>query len=616
MKSDFWIDYTGTESKTDRLLALQQSRKTIADFVHIVTGLNIPVTISGANSYTDGKSVTISSDLKPEEFDVTIGLALHEGSHIKLTDFELLPKLMMNAREIDANYEEKFNPLLKDILNVVEDRRIDNFIYKGSPGFRGYYQALYNKYFRSDEVDNAIATNLYNQETIEHYMFHVINIANNNRNLKALKGLQEIWDILDLNNISRLKTTKEALKVSIDILNIMLKYVPKDKQEYDPNKNSDDLMGQGDGEGGEGASTEGSGEGTPMTAEQAKALGEALAKQREFINDNFEKRELTSEEASQLDALGEAGVQVKSIGSNEVKPGTVGRSIIPKVSAILVNKITPALAKSGTINGLDNYPSYEDEVANGKRRGNKLAHYLRARQEERTLKTTRQKSGRIDKRLISQLGYGEYNVFSNVETSISNRVHIHISIDASGSMGGSKFKNSITTAVSIATAASKIQGMQCVIDFRHQTNSKQPCVIIGYDSRKQKISEINNIAYINCNALTPEGLCYETIMDVIEKSNSGLDSYLINFSDGSPSFTLVTEKGKFNYSGITAEAHTKQQIDKIKAKGVKVLSYFIDEGYSNTPSREFVNMYGQDSVMIDTNNIQQVAKTVNKLLMK
>ena len=40
------------------------------------------------DSYTDGKSVTIAGNIKPETFDQTVGLALHEGSHIAYTDFQ------------------------------------------------------------------------------------------------------------------------------------------------------------------------------------------------------------------------------------------------------------------------------------------------------------------------------------------------------------------------------------------------------------------------------------------------------------------------------------------------------------------------------------------------
>ena len=83
---------TGLEvkDKTQDLIKLAGYRRAIANFVNIVTGKNVPVYFSGSDSYTDGKAVNISASLKDKDFDAAVGLALHEGSHIKLTDFQVL----------------------------------------------------------------------------------------------------------------------------------------------------------------------------------------------------------------------------------------------------------------------------------------------------------------------------------------------------------------------------------------------------------------------------------------------------------------------------------------------------------------------------------------------
>ena len=102
--SSFWLDDDFTTSgnsifddyddkpKVD-LLKLAGYRRAIANFVSIVTGKSIPVQFSGNDSYTDGKTVNISAKLTDKEFDSAVGLALHEGSHIKLTDFNVMAKL-------------------------------------------------------------------------------------------------------------------------------------------------------------------------------------------------------------------------------------------------------------------------------------------------------------------------------------------------------------------------------------------------------------------------------------------------------------------------------------------------------------------------------------------
>ena len=96
--SSFWMsdndsDYEelfGIEQKKGRdLVQLASYKRAISNFVSIVTGesdIKVNFTTAGS-SYTDGKTVTISSKLDDKLFDSSVGLALHEGSHIKLSDF-------------------------------------------------------------------------------------------------------------------------------------------------------------------------------------------------------------------------------------------------------------------------------------------------------------------------------------------------------------------------------------------------------------------------------------------------------------------------------------------------------------------------------------------------
>jgi len=75
--------------RTAELIKLAGYRRAISNFVNIVTGKSdIPVKFSGSDSYTDGKSITISASIKDKDFDPTVGLALHEGSHCLLTDLK------------------------------------------------------------------------------------------------------------------------------------------------------------------------------------------------------------------------------------------------------------------------------------------------------------------------------------------------------------------------------------------------------------------------------------------------------------------------------------------------------------------------------------------------
>ena len=152
---------------------------------------------------------------KPAILDVSVGLALHEGSHIVLSDFKLL-KAMSEVKDriywdkraiVDANtnaveeglslaypdldsidsvikrtianhtkYTTQLNEIylstgkigkygippnevidiISGLTNWVEDRRIDMFIYKSAPGYREYYTSMYEHYFNDKIVSKGI----------------------------------------------------------------------------------------------------------------------------------------------------------------------------------------------------------------------------------------------------------------------------------------------------------------------------------------------------------------------------------------------------------------------------------------------------------------------------
>ena len=193
---------------------------------------------------------------------MAVGLALHEGSHIKMSDFNLLRHLENSIPQELYELAEKINvdrytviTTIKSILNYVEDRRIDSFIFRTSPGYKNYYHAMYDKYFYSKNVDKGLLSSEYRTEEIDSYMFRIINLHNKNRQLTALKGLKEIYETIDLGRIQRglMKDTNEAFNVACDVMSIILLNI-------DPIKVQDDSQ-DSDSDSQDGDSQEGSGSG-------------------------------------------------------------------------------------------------------------------------------------------------------------------------------------------------------------------------------------------------------------------------------------------------------------------------------------------------------------------
>ena len=650
--SNFWLDddygydvLTGETVKPGKDYAkIAATKRAIGNFVSIVTGQNIPVKYSTKDeSFTDGKQVVISGNIKDRDFDPTVGLALHEGSHCKLTDFNTLVEL--NAGNITPNKIKSMvtakyfsTPIDPDdtysqqdrqwqvknyiaghvggLLNYVEDRRIDNFIYQSAPGYQGYYQAMYNKYFNAKVIDKGLQSNEKRTLDWDSYFFRIINLTNTNRDLNALPGLKDIWNLLDLRNIGRLQSTDDALGVAFKIFEIVESHIPvvteKQKQGGDP-EGDDDKKGKKK----QGNSKQKGGGGTPLTDNQRKQLQKAIEKQKEFNEGKHKKSTISKSDKKKVQAVDESGSKMKLVGngiqSNYYTPNGKG------TECLVVKRITAALAESGlyeTFTTPENSRYWrsgtkQEVIVDGIRLGTMLGRKLQIRNESNTLTFNRLRKGKIDRRLMSSLGFGNEQVFSQILTDQFNPAVVHISIDASGSMSGEKWNKSQKSAIAIAKAASMIQNLDVVISYRSTEqvgNKNTPAIFIAYDSRKDKITKITKLfGYIGCPGTTPEGLCFEAIQKEIVDGNNGVDSYFINFSDGEPYF----ENRDINYYGTTASQHTKKQIDDMTSRGIKVLSYFISGQYSSD-MENFKKMYGKDAENVNVTKLNELTKSLNK----
>ena len=641
--SSFWLDndvrrtsiFDEEETKKGvDLVALASYRRAISNFVSIVTGeSDIKVTFnSRGDSYTDGKSVVISSKLDDKTFDSTVGLALHEGSHIKLSNFDFLRNI---ENEIPQEYYsrsevfgwDKFEVCskMKDLLNYVEDRRIDYFVFSNSPGYKGYYHSMYDKYFHSKIIDKALKSDEYTSLDWDSYIFRIINLTNTNSDLNALPGLKEIRNLI-FKNVKSLDSTEDAFGVALKVFHILLDNI--DVQIQNPTEQSEEGEGDESIEGDESSdSSEGtqsadsdSGDKPQLSDKQKRQLENAISKQRKFMDGDISKKKLTKSDKAAMDAVESAGMSYVDVAG--VTDRWTGKKSPTKV--LMVKKFDKALAESDTISMITN-PSYQwsseeykECIQKGLVMGTILGKKLQVRGESRETKWTRLDSGRIDKRLVAELGFGNERVFNTTFIESYSDAFLHISVDASGSMGGDKWKNTQTAVTAIAKACSMINNVDCVISYRttqsqnHRNGDTYPLMLIAYDSRVEvdKISKVRNLFHLlRPSGTTPEGLCFEAVMKEIEMGSNDKDSYFLNFSDGMPMFS--NEDIDYNYD--TAVNHTKKMVDSIRGRGVKVLSYFIGDSWDrDRASSTFTKMYGSSAEFIDVTAVLPIAKTMNK----
>jgi hypothetical protein len=372
---DFDFEEFESQDDTARLIRMNMTRRAISNFVNILTGKSIPVIYNDADAnMTDGKTVYLSADIEnPEDFDTMVGLALHEGSHVALTDFRVVTDIWQNVpRELyDIAGPKGFSKMevvefLKNVHNVVEDRFIDNYVYQTAPGYRGYYLALYEKYFYSKHVDSMLKSELYRSKTVQSYDARLINIVNRNTDLDALPGFRDIANVIDLKNIGRLTTTKDRFNVAVEVCKIIYANVDTYEQQNDENAASNQsgssivVIVDGGTDNGPAGDSDGSGSGASdvfggvestcsnssaaqsneettkkkneesgISKSKRNLIEKALNKQKAFILGQIKKRKVTAREAKILGDLEKAGVTIVNVGTkmDDSSPITSGESV-------------------------------------------------------------------------------------------------------------------------------------------------------------------------------------------------------------------------------------------------------------------------------------------------
>jgi hypothetical protein len=653
------------ESKYDHI-QLAQYQRAIANFVRILTGRgDIQVKYNnGGNSYTDGKTITLSPNIKEKEFDTAVGLALHEASHILYTDFDRTNNYIQEtAKRTGSRHSDEVDQR-KLLLNLVEDLYIDAMTYRSAPGYRGYYSSLYQKYFGDKKIVEGLWSRDYAEPTWNNYLFHLINIRNPERNLQALPGLDKMFEMLDLPNVLRMSKFENRLELSVRLFEAIKDYVDATKEykqqlqsqigngngdsEEEMTQSLNDLLeqmadqesddeqeGNGGSGSGEGKFTASNGiniqeemEGTnaldldKLSDKAKEQLRKLIEGQKEFIKGQPKKGKLSKADQQKVDAWAAVDMEKKTVGANS----EFSKKGLP---LYIINEINNAFVENlGGSYGLSSYVYSHDQknINEAINRGKLLAKKLQLRNEERSLKTSRLDSGKIDKRLLHEIGFDNFDIFQKVNINAYKPSFIHISIDQSGSMRGSKFDAAMEFAAMFATASKYIKNIHLVISMRStfdgsgrnswssRAGQNIPYLMYIFDSKKHNIQYIRTMfPKIRSNNLTPEGLCFDGIMkDTIQKS-ANTEAYFINICDGEPYMNYVSSSGQFIYSGPQAQNHSKKQMQRMEQNGVKFITYFIGSKYDFDAVEK---CYGKNAILLQrADEIGKITQSMNKKLL-
>jgi hypothetical protein len=479
--------------------------------------------------------------------------------------------------------------------------------------------------------------------------------------------------MVDLKNIGRLKTTKEVLDLCYQIYDVILDNI--EVQEDGGNQTQQGQQGEG-GEGGEegdgnaqnmeGDSDEENGGGSGMSssadgsepmdgsddgsgkdgesgdgnesdkpsnggngsnkkpsnlsANQQRQLNKAIKKQKDFLDGKLKKKTITKQLESEISSVDSQGAEITHVADNF----TNGHGKNKGVDVIIIKNLTKQMMESDTFHMAHCYMDWktnqkslrrnlsESDFNQAETMGIVMGKKLQVRNESRETIFNRQKNGKIDGRMVASLGFDNENVFTQTFVDKFKKANIHLSIDASGSMGGTKWRHTMINAIALAKAVSMISNLELQITFRY-SDANLPVIVFAYDSRKDSFQKIKSLfPFLRESGTTPEGLTFEAIQKLLVNSSNDLDSYFVNISDGEPCFS----NSDIQYTGHYAAEHTKKEVNKIRERGIGVLSYFVtDYGDGGSSRDRFRTMYGADAKFININSISEVTATLNKMFL-
>ena len=669
----FWLDrgaadvsYGGRSqaSSVVKAIKLRNYQKAIGNFVKILSQKDVPVYFKGTESYTDFNHVVIAGNINEKNFDVTAGLALHEASHLKHTQKNVLTDFV-------NNYEGEYRREIKDMLNWIEDRRIDTIVFKNCPGYKAYYHKMYDHYFRNKDIAKMLKSPKYSTPTMENFFAHIISMMSPAFDSRRIKGLAEVTKLIDVNNISRLQDTTAALALAEEVIAKINEIIeeeatPETESESPDNggeedqevqevqdsqspQSSDEDQEEEEGdevENGSGEEGDEEGEGPEMrdlTPSEENKVRQALEESKKQVAGSTEKKRLANTISKKIVMLQDTELDYTAVGEGRGTTDCLIYRLDKEVSKMAsITKANDCLTEYRSSDRLSSARTQEEidaqaqlrsyegpaglnrlgygqggrvnetQVNEGLQLGAMLGRKLLTRRESRSLETSRLRSGRIDNKRLAHAGYGIENIFSQIHIEKYKKANIHLTIDASGSMGGERWNNSIKMAAAIGKAVSMIDGLELQVSMRETTHSDNPVVSIVYDSRANRLNHLTNLLNIyDCNSMTPEGLCLEAMLkkNILIPSSEDCDSYLINICDGAP--------GCGSYGGHSARLHTRKQVKRLNNElGIKHIGFFFGD-----PTRhgfnQFKEMYGskESKALPDASNATAIATHMNKELM-
>ncbi len=544
------------------------------------TSYKVLLRLSPDMNYTDSKVVYLATHMFDDEdlsvgqqIDTFVGLAIHEGCHLKWTDF--------SQKASESNF------IIRNLINLLEDERIERLCGETMPGYANFLKAT--KYYMFDLYSHKQQEKNGNQRlgAPVRLLNAIISLIRYPKSLPA-EDLDEFADYLyDVRTIL-LKFSENPEEVTVTayaIYEVIRKFYeenpPQDSQGGDNHQKgaspeARSVQEQSQPQGGSGESgqdgesdsqkTEGERKTDETSADKGSGTGGRQLSKEEIehlLSDLAEAmedmEELTGEPDGQgepidddkiSDAVRRDSGQLAGICENQISLGETSKAVLYKAqedkdayrsSLSRVSKYIPAIAKT-----LKGHCSEYDVIYHGMR------------------------SGTLDTSKIAEAYQGVQNVYMREGKIKSDKIAVCVLIDESGSMCGEK----ISAAQDLAVLLNEAIGAVPAIDLYVYGHTYGDRCEDSFDAG-QKIAEIQ--------VYHEKGYTPKWALGSIKARCGNLDSYAITeaatrmkrMSKSKQNLMFVITDGAPNekYQDLT---NTVRNLEK---QGMNIIAVCIEPSY-------------------------------------
>lgn len=526
------------------------------------TPFRVGVRLSADRSCTEGKNVYVATGYFDDEalpvgqkLDIFLGLTAHEGSHLLYTDFSQMGKAA------------RVHPLCANLLNIIEDERIERILGEEKPGLANYLKAVKEHYFGRYAAPSG--TEDREKTPMQKILNCILGLVRFPRLLKESEMVEYGELLLKVEDILTPypSTTAEAEEAAERIYGLIREeYGKEESGDSSEKKNGRGRKSSSGADGSEGSENPAGSDGKPLGED--KRNGASSSKPcRDFDRDY-------SGMSGKLSEVADGPVQPGMEGCSSLERADKSEAL--SVDDGLLADICEGVVETGSSRDVifhresENHDRYMRALTDVRQYVPAIRRAVKGRCQEYKLTHMGMRSGVLDTSKLAEAYQGAPAVYLRHGEVKSDRACVCILVDESGSMiREGRMDAARKTAVLLNEALSDIDKVDLYI-YGHSADE----TVTGRTDlrvyREKDYAPAHALGALDARDNNRDGVA---ILETARRVRRQTDEEVLMFviSDGAPAAQ--------NYIGREAIAHTKACVEQAERMGFRIVQICINASY-------------------------------------